>query len=160
MDYGRPATPAEPYDPEVIVHDRGWVPAPPEDVYRIVESIRTYPSWWRAVGVDEGESGRHITLTVPALGRLNASAAGQRPGVGVIIQLAGDVNGVLEWFLEPFREGTIASMLLRLATRPRRWHRRERIYRSSVREALVALRTVFEDRATERAHREARSDDR
>ena len=160
MDYGRPSTPAEPYAPEVSIHDRGWVPGSPQDVYRIVESIHTYPSWWRAISVDEGETERHVTLTLPGLGRVRASAAGKRPGVGVIIQLAGDVDGVLEWFLEPFKEGTVANVLLRLATRPRRWKRQERAYRSAVRNGLVAIRTMFEDRASARARREARSGDR
>ena len=160
MDYGRPSTPAEPYAPEVSVHDRGWVPGRPEDVYRVVESIHTYPSWWRGIQVDDDERGRHVTLRFPALGRVKASAAGQRPGVGVVIQLTGDVEGVLEWFLEPFKEGTVTNVLLRLATRPRRWKRRERAYRSAVRDGLVALRTMFEDRATAPARREARSGDR
>ncbi|HEX2089061.1 MAG TPA: hypothetical protein VHI54_03875 [Actinomycetota bacterium] len=155
MDYGRPSTPAEPYAPEVSVHDRGWVPGPPEDVYRIVESLPTYPSWWSDIRIDERETERHVTLTLPALGRVKASVAGKRPGVGVIIQMAGDVDGVLEWFLEPSKEGTVVNGLLRLATRPRRWNRRERAYRSAIRNGLVALRTVFEDRATARARREA-----
>ncbi len=156
MDYGRPVTPAEPYEPEVIVHDRGWVTAPLEDVYRVVESIRTYPSWWRAISVAEGESQLHVLLTIPGLGRMKASAAGKRPGVGVIIQLAGDVDGVLEWFLEPFKEGTIANVLLRLAAHPRKWKRREETYRSAIRDGLVALRILFEDRAIARARREGR----
>ena len=160
MDYGRPATPAEPYAPEVRAHDRGWIPAPPEAVYRVAEDILTYPSWWRAVRVDEGESERFVLLSVPALGRMRASVAGQRAGVGLVIQLVGDVDGVLEWFLEPFKDGTIANVFLRLATRPRRWNRRERIYRSAVRDGLVALRTVFEDRATARARQEAPADGR
>ncbi len=160
MDFGRPSTPAEPFAPELSIHDRGWVPGPPQDVYRIIESIRTYPSWWRDIRVDEAETERHVSLTLPALGRVKASAAGQRPGVGVIIQLAGDVDGVLEWFLEPFKEGTVANVFLRLATRPRRWKRREQTYRSAIRASLVALRTMFEDRATVRARLEARSGDR
>ncbi|HEX2267510.1 MAG TPA: hypothetical protein VHI97_04820, partial [Actinomycetota bacterium] len=142
------------------IHDRGWVPGPPKDVYRIVESIRTYPSWWRGIKVDERETERHVTLTVPALGQVKASAAGQRPGVGLIIQLAGDVDGVLEWFLEPFEQGTVANVLLRLATRPRRWKRRERAYRSAVRDGLVAIRTMFEDQASARARRGAPAGDR
>ena len=160
MDYGRPATPAEPFAPEVVVHDRGWVPAPPKEIYRVAQSIPTYPSWWRRADVEEGESGRHLFVTIAGLGRVRASAAGERPGVGLIIQLAGDVDGVLEWFLEPFKDGTIVSFLLRLSTRPRRWERRQLAYRSAVREGLVALRTMFEDRATARARPEARSDDR
>ncbi len=160
MDYGRPSTPAEPYAPEVSVHDRGWIPGPPPDVYRIVESIHTYPSWWRGIKVDDGDTERHVLLTLPGLGRVKASAAGQRAGVGVIVQLAGDVDGVLEWFLEPFKEGTVANVFLRLAARPRRWKRREQAYRSAVRASLVALRTVFEDRATVRARPEAPSGDR
>ena len=160
MDYGRPSTPAEPYAPEVSIHDRGWVPGPPHDVYRIVESIHTYRSWWHGIELDEGETERHVTLTLPALGRVKASAAGQRPGAGVIIQLVGDVDGVLEWFLEPFKEGTVANVFLRLAARPRRWKRGEETYRSAIRASLVALRTMFEDRATVRARLEARSGDR
>ncbi len=122
--------------------------------------IRTYPSWWRSISVGEGESDLHVRVTVPGLGRMKASTAGHRPGVGVIVQLAGDVDGVLEWFLEPFNGGTIANVHLRLAARPRRWRRRELTYRSAVREGLVALRTAFEDRAIARARREARSDGR
>ena len=160
MDYGRPATPAEPSAPEVVVHDRGWVPAPPKEIYRVAESIPTYPSWWRQIHVEEGESGRHFIVRIPALGEVRASVAGERRAVGLIIQLSGDVDGVLEWFLEPFKDGTIVSVLLRLSTRPRRWNRREQAYRSTVREALVALRRMFEDRATVRARREAPSGDR
>ncbi len=142
------------------MHDRGWVAAPPEDVYRVVEGIRTYPSWWRGISLGEGESQLHVRLTIPGLGRMKASVAGQRRDVGVIIQLAGDVDGVLEWFLEPYKEGTIANVHLRLAARPRRWKPREQRYRSAIRDGLVALRTVFEDRAIARVRREAPSDGR
>ena len=157
MDYGRPPTSAEPYDPAVSVHDRGWIPAPPGDIYGIADSIHTYPSWWPSIRAEEGESGRFVLLTVPGLGRIRASVAGQRPDVGLIVQLSGDVDGVLEWYLEPFKDGTIANILLRLATGPRRWCRRELTYRSAVRDGLVALRTLFQDRATARARREARA---
>ena len=95
MDYGRPSTPAEPYDPAVSVHDRGWIPAPPEDVYGIAESIHTYPSWWPSIQVEERESGRFVQLAFPGLGRTRASVAGQRPHVGLMILLSCDVYGVL-----------------------------------------------------------------
>ena len=157
MDYGRPATAAEPSDPAVVIHDRGWIPAPPGDVYGVVHSVETYSSWWPSVSAEPPTPGEHLLLTIPGLGALRTAVQGDRPGLGLIIQLRGDVEGVLEWFLEPFKEGAIANVLLRLAERPRRWKRRELTYRSAVRDGLVALRRMFEDRATARERREARS---
>ncbi len=149
MDLGRPDTPAEPPAPAVSVHDRGWIPGPPEDVYRVIASLATYGSWWPGVRVEEEDTAeRWVSLSFPPLGRLRAFAAGARPGVGVVLQLRGDVDGVLEWFLEQFKDGTLANVFLRLASRPRRWRRREIAYRSTVRNGLVVLRQIFEDRAT------------
>ncbi len=160
MDYGRPHTAAEPAEPAVTVHDRGWVPASPDQVHRVLASVATYPSWWRAIRMQEDISERHLALSVSALGDVSVSVEGDRPGVGLILQVSGDVHGVLEWFLEPFKEGTVVNVFLRLAERPRRWRRRERAYRAAVRDGLVSLRTVFEDRATARGRRGAPADGR
>ncbi|HEX8099980.1 MAG TPA: hypothetical protein VF660_07240 [Actinomycetota bacterium] len=157
-DLGRPPTAAEPDHPEVSIHDRGWIGASPSDVYRTVASIETYGSWWRTVTVETADS--QLRLALPGVGRVNVRTGGERPNVGIVLQFSGDATGVLEWYFEPFREGSVANVFLRLAQRPRRWNRGELAYRSAVRDGLLALRTLFEGRATAGERPEAHADGR
>jgi hypothetical protein len=126
----------------------------------MVTAVSTYASWWPGTRAAQDASNGEVALTLPALGRLRVRAAGERPDVGIVLQLSGDAHGVLEWYLEPFKEGTVINVFLRLSAMPRRWNRRGLAYRSAIRDGLLSLRTLFEDRASAGGRPGAPSGDR
>src|SRR5438552_4002901 len=64
-----------------------------------------------------------------------------RPGVGLYVRLdARGFPGHLEWFLEPYKEGTVVNAIVNVES-ARRWRdRRILAVRAGLRLAMVALR--------------------
>jgi hypothetical protein len=116
----------------VRTHDRGFVAASPALVYGRVSDPSTYPSWWP--GADGGR---------PSLGPetvAEVSPERHREGTGLFLRL--DPVGELEWYLEPWEDGTIVNCLLELRSVPRRrWSDRGlgRV-RGTIRRALIGLK--------------------
>ena len=120
-------------------HDQGFVPAPPTSVYALVSRPASYPSWWPGAACD-GDAGSALRLPLEPGKRKPATVERHRPDVGVFLSLPGH-RGTLEWYLEPFQEGTIVNVLLDVeaGSGVRRSERRLVRMRSSVRRALVGL---------------------
>ncbi len=119
-------------------HDQGFVPRPPAEVYRAVADLGGYPRWWPGAA----PNGSGVTIR---LGRRAVSAAGERhrDATGLFLALP-ELDGTLEWYLEPFEEdGTIVNLLLDVEL-PRQ--RRLLRMRMDIRSALVGLKRVLGDR--------------
>jgi hypothetical protein len=99
--------------------DQGFVPAPEGRVYARLAGVERYGAWWP--GHPEG-------LAVES----------ERPGAGLVLRLR---DGVLEWYLEPFKDGTIVNAILDLGDAGRR---RVMRVRSSLRRGMVSLRALEE----------------
>ena len=125
----------------IRAHDRGFVAAPPAEVYRVLADTGSYARWWPGAG---GTSDGPIL----ALGRggVRARPHGQREGLGLHLALERPAGG-LEWYLEPFEDGTIVNVFLHLqelSPDARGHHRRLLRIRGSIRRALVALDRTLE----------------
>jgi hypothetical protein len=119
-------------------HDQGFVLAPPPAVYRRVADPLSYPSWWPGVRTTPVAGGLRLELGGEAW---TAGPEGQRDDVGLFLALSGPPEGRLEWYLEPFEEGTVVSALLDLELPGglRRSGRRLRRIRAALRRGLVGL---------------------
>lgn len=108
--------------------DQGFVAAPPAEVF-----ARLAGGW----GEGERRLGRF---------RVRPRETGRREGIGLTSRLEGDVAGTLEWYLEPFEEGTIVYAILHLEPRggPRRSARALLRARGSLRRTLVGMKHALE----------------
>ncbi|MFD4951047.1 MULTISPECIES: SRPBCC family protein [unclassified Streptomyces] len=92
---------------------RWTLPAPADAVYRALERIEDYPSWWRQV--------REVTRTGPTAGvvrirsllpydlTFTAREVRRDPAAGVLeAVLTGDVDGWARWTLTAHGTGTLA----------------------------------------------------
>jgi hypothetical protein len=120
----------------VAAHDQGFVPAPPQTVYEVLADVGGYGGWWAGTAVDA--EGRPRFAGGPAVA---VSAERHRPGVGLFLRLGPPLDGTLEWYLEPFEEGTVVNSILdvHLAAGGRRLQRRLHRLRSGIRAGLVDL---------------------
>jgi hypothetical protein len=116
-------------------HDQGFVGAPPSRVFGLLADPASYPSWWPGTGSHEGA----LSLPLRAAGPVTAER--ERDGVG--LYLAFD-DGSLEWYLEPFDDGTIVNAFLDVPA-PAGKPRRLRAMRSRIREAMVGLKRRLEE---------------
>lgn len=124
-------------------HDQGFVAAPAGDVYGAVADLGRYQAWWDSVHVDPGTPARiSLEPRVPVPVRRE----GERQGTGLFLALGSPYDGTLEWYLEPFDDGTIVNCFLDvdLAGGPRRARRRLLRLRSSIRRGLVGLKRALE----------------
>lgn len=119
--------------------DQGFVPAAPKRVYARLADLDRYGEWW--TGVNVRRAGDALELRFPRLGGTRVRLEGERPGTGMILRLAGPrLAGSLEWYLEPFKEGTIVNAILDLEPGPRGHARRVLRFRRVLRAGLIALR--------------------
>ncbi len=123
-------------------HDQVFVAAPPDAVDATLADGDGYPGWWP--GAARGDGGPVLVL---GRGRFPTWIDGRREGVGMWLPLR-DLDGSLEWFLEPFEEGTIVNAFLDVVVRgrPNAAARRLRRMRVSVHRALVSLKRSLEGR--------------
>lgn len=120
--------------------DQGFVDASPASVYRILADVSSYPIWWP--GVEVRSSGAVVRLGLPGGPSVPAIAEGHREGVGLILRLDPPLPGTLEWYLEPFEDGTVVNSILRVDVPggPRRSARRFDRLRAGIHRGMVALR--------------------
>jgi hypothetical protein len=120
--------------------DQGFVTAPHVSVYGILADVQAYPAWWP--GAEVRSSGEDLRLRLPGGPSAPAVARGHREGVGLTLHLGPPYSGTLEWYLEPFEEGTVVNSILHvdLPGGPRRSARRLRRLRVGIHRALAALR--------------------
>ena len=124
----------------VAAIDQGFVLAAPDRVYELVRDPAAYPAWWPGVRAD-GE-GR---LRFPELGPVAVAVRVVRDGVELFVDVDGPrAQGHLQWYLEPFREGTIVYGITDVKT-TRRWRpRRVLRHRASMRRALLTMKDHLE----------------
>ena len=79
------------------------------------------------------------------LGPFSVTTDVVKEGIELLLPVAGPrIRGHLQWYLEPFRDGTVVYGITNVQT-ARRWSRRKVLrHRSSMRRALVALRQRLE----------------
>ncbi len=136
-------------DLAVAIHDRGYVHAPPRDVFEVVARLSEYPGWWARVTVRPA-SAETAQIILAGLGKVDVSIRIERPPESLILDVrSARVAGTFEWFLQPHGEaGTIANVLLGLSFAPGWGRRRELAYRTAVRRGLVGLKDLLEARPT------------
>ena len=120
--------------------DRGFVRAPPGRVFELVRDPARYPEWWPKV-----RSTREGSLRFEELGEVRTDVRGVKEGVELIVGLeSGAVRGHLQWYLQPFKDGTIVYGITDVET-SRKWSpRRVLRHRASIRRAMVALKDRLE----------------
>lgn len=98
----------------VAAHDQGYVPAPPDQVYARLVDLATYEDWWPGTRIRTRSD--HLKRLQIAFRRrfVGVEAVEERAGTGLVLQLSSPFRGTLEWYLEPFRNGTIVNGILDL----------------------------------------------
>lgn len=89
------------------------LPAPPPDVYAVLEQAETYPLWWPQVRevtpVDEHSGVIRIRSVLPYDITITAHAARRDPAEGVLeIGMSGDLDGWARWSFDAAGPGTRA----------------------------------------------------
>ena len=120
----------------VAVADQGYSTLRPGRVLTILADVEAYPRWWPEV-----RAPRPGRLRVPGIGEVDVRVDGLRPDVGLYLRLSGArLEGHLEWYLEPFEEGTVVNCITNIRASGRWSPRRTLRVRAAVRRAMVALR--------------------
>jgi hypothetical protein len=108
-------------------------------VFEMLAQPMAYPGWW------PGTTGSGSHLFLPGIGRVSWQEDGVQPDVELTLRVEGrGVRGRVQWYLEPFKEGTVVYGIVDLeadrALRPRR----QRAIRAGVHGALFALKDLLE----------------
>lgn len=120
--------------------DQGFVGAAPAQVYEVLADPASYAAWWPGA-----RSGTDYVL-LPLHRRPHpAKAERHRKDVGVHL-VSPDED--LEWYLEPFDDGTIVNAFLQISAVPGGGtDRRVRRMRGAIRMGLVGLKRRLESAA-------------
>jgi hypothetical protein len=121
-------------------HDQGFVGAPPSDVFRALDEPATYPRWW------QGSSLEGVGIVLPLARRLPPALRDRRrESIGLFLRFG---DGSLEWYLEPFDDGTIVNAFLDVEVPGWSGRAARRLLRSrhALRRGLVGLKRRLEDR--------------
>ncbi|MFN2543304.1 MAG: SRPBCC family protein [Actinomycetota bacterium] len=123
----------------VAVVDQGFVRAPRERVYELVRDPDRYPNWWPAVAA------RAAKVGFPLLGEVSCRVEVVKDGIEIVVRVEGSrATGHLLWYLETFKDGTIAYVVTNVTT-ARRWSARRVLrHRTSMRVGLLALARALE----------------
>lgn len=93
----------------MFVDDDGFVRAPESRCYRTLTDVVSWPGFWPGTRVEEHDEDRYTLLagSWPRRLRLEVTAGAWRLDAGFTFQLAGDVSGTWEIWLEPGWGGTV-----------------------------------------------------
>ncbi|MFA5785382.1 MAG: SRPBCC family protein [Actinomycetota bacterium] len=135
--------------------DEVYVDAPPQAVYDVLVKPAEYSSWWPA-GAGEGgtvEVGTMFRLHVRPPGflrrrqRFEVNVTGMRPGAGFEVRYAGCLTGRSEWYLEPFKQGTVIHYFIDVEVgdeRLRRLQKRIIRHRFAIKRGMNGLKDRLE----------------
>jgi hypothetical protein len=140
--------------------DEFFIDAPPARVLDELASAGRIRAWWPG-GRADGENDR-LRVRAPVPGpfappvTFEARLDGLRPGEGLTWWLEhGELRGRGEWWLEPFKDGTIVHYYLDVERGDRRGARRlskaVRRHRWAVRRGINALKDLLEGRRRSRS---------
>jgi hypothetical protein len=120
--------------------DKGFVAASPGRVFEVLAGTEAYGNWWPGA---TGGSG--LWLELPGIGKVRYQPDGVAPGVELTLRLEGRrLRGRLQWYLEPFKEGTVVYGIVDLETERGFRGRRRLAVRAGIRRAMVALKEMLE----------------
>jgi hypothetical protein len=141
--------------PRFNTTDEFFIDVPPERVLeQLADGVRI-GEWWP--GAHVSAEGERLRVRAPAFGRtatvvdFEARLDGIRPGEGLTWWLErGELHGRGEWWLEPFKDGTIVHYYLDVERgdrgRTRRMSSLIRRHRWAVRRGVNALKDLLEGR--------------
>ena len=119
--------------------DTGFVAAAPVRVFEVLADPSRYARWWP--GVRDGGD----VVRLPGIGRATARAEEVAPDVELTLRVSGRAwAGRLQWYLEPYKEGTVVYGIVDLETAGRWGRRRRTAARASIHRALAALKGTLE----------------
>jgi uncharacterized protein YndB with AHSA1/START domain len=120
--------------------DTGFVAAAPQRVFEVLAQPASYPTWWPGARAGSGSG-----LELPGIGQVRVRPDDAKPGVELILRLEGRrIGGHLQWYLEPFKEGTVVYGIVDIETERRFGPRRRLAVRAGMRRAMVALKEMLE----------------
>lgn len=114
---------------DLHVDDAGFVRAPAADCYRVLTHVAGWPGWWSGTTVAPARGEDRFRLRLgrrPGRVRLTVDAHGWRHELGFHLAVVGDLEGGIEFWLEPGWEGTVVHHLATLRGGDPRVHRRYR----------------------------------
>jgi hypothetical protein len=83
--------------------DTGYVAAAPRGVFEVLAEPANYPTWWPGTRAGSGSA-----LVLPGIGLVRFRPDGVEAGVELTLRLEGRrLLGRLQWYLDPFKEGTV-----------------------------------------------------
>jgi uncharacterized protein YndB with AHSA1/START domain len=135
--------------------DELYIEASPARVFDALARLGIDRSWWP--GARASRDGDRLAVDAPSLHplsrrvRFEARVDGVRPGEGIVWRIErGEVHGRGEFWLEPFKDGTIVHYYLDVDAgetgRARRMTSRVRRHRWAVRRGVNALKERLEVR--------------
>ena len=136
--------------------DELYIDASPAKVFDAIVGLGVDRTWWP--GANASREGERLSVDAPAFGglsprvRFEANIGRVRPGEGLVWHLErGELRGRGEFWLEPFKDGTIVHYFLDVdpgdAGRARRMSSRVRRHRWVLRRGVNALKDRLEARA-------------
>lgn len=128
------------------VDDDGFVRAPAGLVYRRLTDIGAWPNWWPDVQTRTVEADEEAwSISFGRQGPVCQAVPGQwRHDEGFRLALSGDLDGVLEFWLEAGHGGTVVHVILHAASGRRRPLRTLKAFRRSVRRGLWAFKDLLQ----------------
>lgn len=121
-------------DPVLHVDDDGYVRGDAADCYRTLTDVAGWPQWWPGTRVDGLRGNDRFRVRIgrwPRVLGLEVRAHAWRHERGFRLAVSGDLEGEVEFWLEPGWDGTVVHHLATLrgggrgtARRYRRWVRR------------------------------------
>ena len=118
-------------------HDQGFVGASPAQVYEVLANPSSYPTWWPGA---RGSAEEVILPLDRSAGSVEADGFREDVGLHLLSE-----KQELEWYLEPFDDGTIVNAFLEVPGSGRRVERRLLRMRSALRGGLVGLKRHLEE---------------
>lgn len=132
-----------------VTTDDVYIEAPPDQVHRALLQAGAQAPWWphtrvRPDGVAADIRARVSPVRLPV--RFRVTVGTVRPGAGFVWHLDGrEVRGTVEWWLEPFKAGTIVHHVLDVERAGlRRLSAASRRHRWAMRRGMLGLKDALE----------------